>query len=259
MQWGSLLPYMPSYARAPVAAPLQPAGDGDDGAQTWKQLTQAQTCCWSNLITHIMCHYWAGRAAQIQHLLPTQSTQYLPRVYTHLMLLHTSIRTFWNKPFIIIDECQNTVQSYSSHPDASTFNLHHQGPHEAAHRPPASLLCQYWYFSAMHQKSLCQRSDSCPKYYYLSCQCAAAQSLNVIHGIVCPRPVPGSCLLPAPPSLILVTVFNGTPSVMKKWWMFSENYWSDRHNWLLRRDNQIESLVPLTAPVHNSCFSWAIR
>ena len=112
--------------------------------------------------------------------------------------------------------------------------------------------------SAMHQKSLCQRSDNCPKYYYyyLSCQCAAAQSLNVIHGIVCPRPVPGSCLHP---SLILVTVFNGTPSVMKKWWMFSENYWSDRHNWPFRRDNQIESLVPLTAGAHNSCFSWAIR
>ena len=53
--------------------------------------------------------------------------------------------------------------------------------------------------SAMHQKSLCQRSDNCPKYYYyyLSCQCAAAQSLNVIHGIVCPRPVPGSCCTPA--------------------------------------------------------------
>ena len=113
--------------------------------------------------------------------------------------------------------------------------------------------------AAMYQKSLCQRSDNCPKYYYyyLSCQCAAAQSLNVIHGIVCPRPVPGSCLLH--PSLILVTVFNGTPSVMKKWWMFSENYWSDRHNWPFRRDNQIESLVPLTAGAHNSCFSWAIR
>ena len=121
------------------------------------------------------------------------------------------------------------------------------------------LLSILLVFSAIHQKSLCQRSDNCPKYYYyyLSCQCAAAQSLNVIHGIVCPRPVPGSCLLH--PSLILVTVFNGTPSVMKKWWMFSENYWSDRHNWPFRRDNQIESLVPLTAGAHNSCFSWAIR
>ena len=125
-QWGNLLPYMPSQALAPVAAPLRPAGDGDDGAQTWKQLTRAQTCCWSNLITHIMCHYWAGAGNT-----NTAPTQYLPSVHTHLMLLYTSIRIFWNKPFIIIDECQNTAQSYSSRPDASTFNLHHQRPHEA--------------------------------------------------------------------------------------------------------------------------------
>ena len=267
---------MPSQALAPVVAPLRPAGDGDDGAQTWKQLTRAQTCCWSNLITHIMCHYWAGAGNT-----NTAPTQYLPSVHTHLMLLYTSIRIFWNKPFIIIDECQNTAQSYSSRPDASTFNLHHQRPHEAgqmygtcpyAHSTQIGFYTAPIHLSAVFMASFvntssffCYASEipmsafgQLPKVLLLLPQ------LSVRSGAVikcdswyCVSPSCPRILLH--PSLILVTVLNGTPSVMKKWWMFSENYWSDRHNWPFRRDNQIESLVPLTAGAHNSCFSWAIR
>ena len=120
MQWGSL-PYMPSLALAPAAAP-HPAGDGDDGAQTWKQLTQAQTCCWSNLITHIMCHYWAGAGST--NTAPTTypeypvSTQGLhsPHVTSHVhpnllkQTIHYNRRMSEYRPVIFISSWRFHVQ-----------------------------------------------------------------------------------------------------------------------------------------------------
>ena len=234
-----------------------PAGDGDDGAQTWKQLTQAQTCCWSNLITHIMCHYWAGRAAQIQHLprVSSISTEGLhshhvtSHVHPNLLkqTIHYNRRMSEYRPVIFISSGRFHVQFTSSR---TTWGC----------PPPTGQLVMSILIFFCHASEIpVSAFGQLPKVLLpqLSVRSGAVIKCDSWYCVPpsCPRILPAACT----PSLILVTVFNGTPSVMKKWWMFSENYWSDRHNWLLRRDNQIESLVPLTAGAHNSCFSWAIR